>query len=121
MIFNSNLVAVICTYLKMGFGRVFLLAVLGPLLVYLVLVGHVFCRMWYQKPGPIRIDDWPRGTTREQKDQFKMDRKDLVHNVKEALAGNITSKFVTEFLTDDAEFEDFWVFLKVSQCECHCH
>ncbi len=99
----------------MGLGRVIKWAVLGPLIFYWLLLGHVFCRMWFQHPEPIEIEDFPEAMTREERDKVVMGRKQLIADAKEAIAGNMTTEFVEKYMTQDGEFEDFWMLWKV--CE----
>ncbi len=99
----------------MGVGRLLFWAVAGPTLFYWVLLGHVFCRMWYQTPGPVEIQDFPKGTTKAEIDKIVASRKAIIEAAKEAIAGNITTEFVNDFMTKDGSFEDVWMLYRVKK------
>ncbi len=97
----------------MGLGRLVKWAILGPLIIYWILLGHIFCRMWFQEPKPIKIEDFPKSMKRAEIDKVVTGRKEIIAAAKEAIAGNITTEFVKKYLTEDGEFEDVWMLWKV--------
>jgi len=88
----------------MGVGRTILLAVVGPLLVYCALLGHVTFRHFVETPGPIEVQDFPKDTP---KDAMIAQRKPLVKDFLDSWKGKLAIKdFSAKWLTDDAEYED---------------
>ncbi len=98
----------------MGLGRLLFWAIAGPMLMYFFLLGHVFCRMWMQEPEVVKLDDFPKSVSKADVDKIIATRKEMMKDIKEAVAGNVTRAFVDKHLTKDVEFEDFWMKYKVS-------
>ena len=73
--------------LTMGLCRSVFNALLGPFLIYLVLMGHVGYRMFVEEPEPLSVQDFPKGTAKEARDAVVSGRKALIKDFMDAFAG----------------------------------
>ncbi len=97
----------------MGLLRTVLSALLGPVLIYFLLMGHTFHRMLLQEPEPLTVQDFPKGTTQAARDAVVAGRKELLADAMDAFAGKARKDFVEKWCTEDIEFEDYLTRWKV--------
>lgn len=90
----------------MGLGRMVMWAILGPILIYSIFLGHTICRMYIQEAEPVKVMDFPKGTTQQAKDQIIASRKDLIKDIMTLYKGKGNKALVSKIGTEDLEFED---------------
>jgi hypothetical protein len=91
----------------MGVVRTILMAVLGPAIIYAVLMGHVICRHFVQAAEPLDFQDFPQSTSKDARDSLVASRKPLIKDFMDAMGAKADEKkFVSIYLTEDADFED---------------
>lgn len=91
-------------------------AIVGPVVVYWALMGHVFWSLWGQEPDPkIAVErDWPAGTPKAEIDAVVAGREELIGLIKHAVAADGPwAEFASKQCTADVEFEDPWQMWKV--------
>lgn len=62
----------------MGLFRLVTWAVVGPLLLWAALLGHVILRLAWVDPSPLAVEAWPAGTP-------DVPKEDLVHERRVAI------------------------------------
>ena len=62
-------------------------AIAGPLLIYFLLLAHVGYRVFLEESEPLSVQDFPKGTTKEAKDEVIKARREIIKDVMDAFAG----------------------------------
>ena len=70
----------------MGVVKTLFKLIAGPLVIYGLLMGHTFCRVFLQDPKPIHLGSIDGKTQGEIKEMLKQ-RDVIVEGVKQALSG----------------------------------
>ena len=94
----------------MGFLELLLLPVLGPIVIYLILLSQVLYRHYATKDKkPISAPEFPQGTPEQERDDVIASRKQLVQDTLDMFAGKWKAEeFTDRYFTKDAQFEDPW-------------
>ena len=91
----------------MGLLKTIGLAILGPLLIYAVLIGHIVCRVFLQTPDAIQVQEWDKSMPKEVKDAVISTRKPLIKDFMDTVGSKMTPEaFAKKYVTDDADWED---------------
>ena len=92
----------------MGVGRLLVNAIVGPLIIYSIFLGHTLCRMYLQTAEPVKVMDFPKGTTPQARDQIIASRKPMIKDFMKLYKGQTPSDFLDRVCTEDMDFEDPW-------------
>ena len=91
--------------------------ILGPLLIYFILMGHVAYQT-FKSPSELDVPAWPSQATAQEKNAIIASRKPIIKDLMDVCAGK-NGKFAQQYATEDVEFEDpmqrFIGFKEVSQ------
>lgn len=80
--------------------------ILGPLLLWLLLIGHVVYQTGFRDADEITINEWSKETKENEREAIIKVRQILIKELKDALNGKASQKFLNELVTDDIEWED---------------
>ena len=74
--------------------RTFFSLLAGPMIIYGILMGHVICRVAFQTPGEIQVEDFPSDISKADKANIIKSRNALIEATKKALEGTFEGKRV---------------------------
>jgi len=91
----------------MGLKKLILLAVVGPMIAYSLLMVHVIYQHGYKTPAPLSKPQWPPGTKEETKTSIITNRNFIIDDFKNVLANKLDyKKFLKTRCTNDVVWED---------------
>ena len=91
----------------MGLCKIITWAILGPILLYAVLLGYVLSYHFLSAPPSLALDPLPK----DLKEATLKLRKPLIAAHLDAFAGKNAASYLDKYVTEDATFEDpmqFW-------------
>ena len=67
-------------------------AILGPIIIYWLLMGHVIYNTFLRTPGAVSVQEWPKDTKPEARDAIIASRKPIIKEIFGLLEGTADVK-----------------------------
>lgn len=80
-------------------------AILGPVLIYFILIAHVVFQVGFKENEPLQAPEWPAGTNKADKDAVIAARKPILHDFMDFVGGK-NGDFFKKHATEDIVWED---------------
>ena len=91
--------------LDMGVAKFICQALLGPILIYMILMSHVVYQVGFKEPNHISVPSWPAGTDAKDKEAIIAARKPIIREFMD-FAGGKNAEFFKKRATEDIDLED---------------
>jgi len=89
----------------MGVVRSIFRAFLGPVFLYLIVLGHIVYQVGFREPEPLNVPQWPSATKAEDKKAIIDARKVIIREFMDFMGGK-NAEFFKKHGTEDIDWED---------------